>query len=742
MNLSSADQTLQLIVWFIALTELILAFYVLVLNVWHTANLNVSAFVLLFAINNFALGVLVGAQDVGQGSVATVLLAATSPAIPPGLLMVAIVLLKPGWLQGKWRNAWRLVYGAIFLPVLLTLLDVGLGTRLWYTGLDALIYAGGHVPLAQYAAGSLGPAVRGLTFYTTPIFSIIPLLYVALRDSDAKPVTRRLAWLLLGAQLCGLVVQIGLNGLLDSQIRVFVTGVVYVVTYGYAGFHEMISARGLQRGRLQSRLTALVLVTTAPGLWAVVTFLSTRAGALMVHVALEYQELELLAEWRQFQIVSWVVLTGGVVTLLTLVWLTIRQALRPIELLTDAAVAVAGGDLSRTVPGGGEDEFGDLARTFNDMTRQLRELVGGLTEGRNLLRTLIDNLPDSIFVKDAAGRYVIANAAHLGVLGVEAEEEVVGMTDSDFLPRELAESSYVDEQEIVRTGQPVLDREEFLENRAGHGRWALSTKVPLQDRRGKTIGMVGIYRDITERKRTVDALAQQAQDLALSNADLEQFAYVSSHHLQEPLRRVSIYAQLLKRRCEGRLGGDADEFIGYIVGGANQMHALINDFLVYSRVGARGRSFEPTDCSVVFSQTLDSLRGVIEENQATVTSDPLPVVMADRRQLMRVFQDIISNAIKFRGALPPAIDVGAERHNGEWRISVRDNGVGIEPQYFERIFLVFQRLHSGSEYAGTGIGLAMCKRIVERHGGRIWVESEPGNGSTFYFTTPVMQDLG
>lgn len=238
------------------------------------------------------------------------------------------------------------------------------------------------------------------------------------------------------------------------------------------------------------------------------------------------------------------------------------------------------------------------------------------------------------------------------------------------------------------------------------------------------------------RKRAEEALAQKARELSRSNADLEYFAYITSHDLQEPLRMVSSYLQLLERRYKDQLDADAREFIAYAVDGASRMQTLINALLSYSRVGTRGKPFVPTDCSTVLERTLTNLKVAIEENDAVVTHDPLPTVMADEVQLARVFQNLIGNAIKFHGERPPQVHVGAQRGKGEWVFSVRDNGIGIDPQHFERIFMIFQRLHSQDEYPGTGIGLAICKRIVERHGGRIWVESQPGQGSTFYFTIP------
>jgi signal transduction histidine kinase len=271
----------------------------------------------------------------------------------------------------------------------------------------------------------------------------------------------------------------------------------------------------------------------------------------------------------------------------------------------------------------------------------------------------------------------------------------------------------------------------------------------------------GLEQEVAERRRAQEALVEQARDLERSNQELEQFAYVASHDLQEPLRMVSSFTQLLSKRYSGQLDSDADEFIAYAVDGASRMQGLINDLLAYSRVGTRGREPEPTHAGSVLSAVIDNLQTCIEEAQAEVTWDELPTVLADATQLGQVFQNLISNAIKFRADEPPRIHVSvqldedgrpASRWTGRpagsaqtgpvgtgyqpalWTFSVRDNGIGIEQRHLERIFVMFQRLNGKAEYEGNGIGLAVCKKIVERHGGQIWVESEPGMGSTFYFT--------
>jgi two-component system sensor kinase len=234
-------------------------------------------------------------------------------------------------------------------------------------------------------------------------------------------------------------------------------------------------------------------------------------------------------------------------------------------------------------------------------------------------------------------------------------------------------------------------------------------------------------------ERTAD-LQERSQALARSNEELEQFAYVASHDLQEPLRTVSSYCQLLQRRYQGKLDESADEFIKTVVDGAARMRTLINDLLAYSRVGTAGQEFESTDFGEVLDRAIGNLRIAIEESGAEVTHDELPVVMGDESQLIRLLQNLMGNAIKFRGDRQPRIHVGAERREQDWLFSIRDNGIGIAPEHCERVFKIFQRLHTREEYSGTGIGLAVCQKTVTRHGGRIWVESEHGNGSTFFFT--------
>jgi light-regulated signal transduction histidine kinase (bacteriophytochrome) len=248
--------------------------------------------------------------------------------------------------------------------------------------------------------------------------------------------------------------------------------------------------------------------------------------------------------------------------------------------------------------------------------------------------------------------------------------------------------------------------------------------------------MLGTHTDITERKRAEEELQRTLEELKSSNAELEEFAYVASHDLQEPLRGIAGLAQLLQRRYQGQLDSRADEYIDHIVDGTQRMQTLINDLLAYSRIGRRGEALQLTEADAALKAALKNLNAAIHEFGAAVTSESLPKVKADATQLTQLFQNLIGNALKFRGERPPQIHIGVVDAGDFWQFSVRDNGIGIEPQYFERIFQVFQRLHTRREYKGTGIGLAICKKIIDRHGGRIWVESEKAQGSMFYFTLP------
>jgi two-component system, chemotaxis family, sensor kinase Cph1 len=258
--------------------------------------------------------------------------------------------------------------------------------------------------------------------------------------------------------------------------------------------------------------------------------------------------------------------------------------------------------------------------------------------------------------------------------------------------------------------------------------------TPLLDRDRKINGYLFQVQDITNRKNTELSLKKAVTDLESSNKELEKFAYVASHDLQEPLRMIGSFTQLLAKRYKGKLDKDADEFISYAVEGANRMHQLINDLLTYSRLTTRMNSFIPIDCNIVVEKVILNLKTIINEYDAQIKFDHLPVIYGDESQIIQLFQNLINNAIKFYKEGKPEIFISCLSMEKEWQFSVHDNGIGIDPTYHERIFIIFQRLNSRNNYLGTGIGLAICKKIVELHGGRIWVESQLNEGSTFYFT--------
>jgi light-regulated signal transduction histidine kinase (bacteriophytochrome) len=272
--------------------------------------------------------------------------------------------------------------------------------------------------------------------------------------------------------------------------------------------------------------------------------------------------------------------------------------------------------------------------------------------------------------------------------------------------------------------------------RAGAPRAVVAAGQPIVDAGGGKLGAVVSLQDVTERVRAEQTAAERLKELLRSNKELEQFVYVASHDLQEPLRMVGSFTQLLARRYKGKLGSDADEFIAFAVDGVVRMQNLINDLLTYARVGSPVE-MALVDSGAVFDTAVANLEGAVRDARAVITRTALPILRADAAQLAQLFQNLLSNALKFRREEPPKITVSAEREGLCWHFSVRDEGIGIDKAYFDRIFVVFQRLHTRDKYEGTGIGLAICKKIVERHKGSIWVESEVGEGSTFHFTLPA-----
>jgi PAS domain S-box-containing protein len=401
--------------------------------------------------------------------------------------------------------------------------------------------------------------------------------------------------------------------------------------------------------------------------------------------------------------------------------------------------------------------LGQAAYVENVVTRRTRELasmnvrlqneIGERERGERALRdsealyhSLVDTLPINILRKNLRGQITFGNRRYCESMCLPLEK-MLGKTDFDLFPKELAEKYVADDTKVIETGQVFEDVEAHRKPDGALVHMHV-LKAPVLDALGRVVGTQVIFWDVTERKLAEDALKHTLEDLARSNRDLEQFAYVASHDLQEPLRMIASYTELLHKRYQDKLDGEAAEFIGYAVEGAVRMQLLINDLLAYSRLGTRGGPFAATDCEHAFQSALINLQISIDESCALITHDPLPTVLGDGVQLTQLFQNLLSNAIKFRGTASPQVHVSTRRKGHDWEFSVRDNGMGLDPKFAERIFVIFQRLHQRDKFAGTGIGLAICKKIVERHGGQIWVESNPGIGSTFYFTLPVLEERG
>jgi PAS domain S-box-containing protein len=419
------------------------------------------------------------------------------------------------------------------------------------------------------------------------------------------------------------------------------------------------------------------------------------------------------------------------------------QISRPILAVAETAKAVSQrGDYSVRATKVGEDELGLLTDAFNQMLVQIEEQNAAIRVGHERLNLALRASGVGTWILDIAENRISLDEFANPLFGYPA-----GAYEAAF---DLFLTL------VHRDDRQRVEHEMHVENADG-GSYESNFRVVWPDgtvhdlmARGKVIEgpdrtlsrLTGVFWDITERKQTEARLQRLFVELERSNKELELFAYVASHDLQEPLRMVSSYTQLLERRYSDKLDDDAREFIAYAVDGASRMQRLINDLLEFSRVSTRGRPVELTDVAQVLGIVRANLSVAVEEAGALVTNAQMPVILADSGQIGQVLQNLVGNAIKFRNGTRPHVHVDAVENLDDWKFSVHDDGIGIEAEYFDRIFVIFQRLHSKGDYPGTGIGLALCKRIVERHGGKIWVESQPHAGSTFYFTIPKRDRIG
>ena len=379
--------------------------------------------------------------------------------------------------------------------------------------------------------------------------------------------------------------------------------------------------------------------------------------------------------------------------------------------------------------------------TSVDNKKAIKEMETPDLKTENLFFDIFDQNPSSIWLSDNNGTVIWQNQAYRAIWGA-TDENLIGKFNIFDTPIFKEENNLLLVKKVFDQGETVkltINYEpKIYKKLTGNKRRTRSvmevTIAPIKDKNGKTKNAIIYQNDVTKRVITEEELKERVKNLKLSNEELEQFAYIASHDLQEPLRSVASFTQLLQKRYKDKLDKEANEFIQFIVDGATKMHDLITDLLLFSRIGTRVKPFAETDMNLILKEVLDSLTQSIKETKAEITYDHLPTIKADDSQMKQLLQNLISNAIKFHGDDTPHIHITGKKKTNEWVFSVKDNGIGIDPNYFDKIFIIFQRLHKTAEYRGTGIGLAVCKKIAQRHGGKIWVTSKLGKGATFYFT--------
>jgi PAS domain S-box-containing protein len=388
------------------------------------------------------------------------------------------------------------------------------------------------------------------------------------------------------------------------------------------------------------------------------------------------------------------------------------------------------------------DSSGEVVRmvgTGQDVTER-KKAEESLARARDYYVRLLDDFPNPIWRVDVDGQCDYFNQSWLAFTGRQLSEELNGGWLTGVHPEDRKYCG-APLTEAVNARRPFV-MEYRLHYHDGSYHWILAYGMPLFDVDQVFIGYIGSCFDIEERRRAQDLVEQQARALRQSNAELEQFAFIASHDLQEPLRMIRGFAQLLVRRYRSVLDKDGQQFMGYMVEGTERMQTLISNLLSYSRLDRGPKTFGQVDSKAAAEKALFNLTQAVRESKAVVELGPLPIVCADETQMVQLFQNLIGNAIKFHADEAPRVHISARSVGGEWLFTVQDNGIGIEPEYGEKIFAIFQRLHGPDKYPGTGIGLAICKKIVERHGGRIWAGSPSDHGATICFTLPIIREEG
>lgn len=387
--------------------------------------------------------------------------------------------------------------------------------------------------------------------------------------------------------------------------------------------------------------------------------------------------------------------------------------------------------------------------SLRDLSKRKR-ILETLKRDQHMFNVLMDSIPDAIYFKDLNSRFIRINKPKAIRLGLKNPEEAVGKTDFDFYHEDFARETYEDEKEIMKTGEALIGKVEEVRSKDGITRWVSATKIPMRDKNGKIIGLVGISRDITdlklmerklehtniELKRRIEELQKVQEELKRSNRELENYTYAVSHDLKAPLRAIRSFTSFLLEDYKDRLDVDGLEYLKRIDAAATRMNEFIEDLLILSRVGRKFMEVEKIDLNNLLEEITQDFKPIIDSKNARVIVNKLPTLYIQRVWIKQLFMNLIDNGLKFNKSEVPTVEVSCEDKADEYLFKVKDNGIGIRGEHLNKLFNLFERLHSSEEYEGTGAGLAICKKIVENWGGRIWVESVFGKGSAFYFTIP------